>query len=239
MYRAVLLLALAAAATAFAPSAMHRRTTALSAGAKSAAMPFLPQPAALDGSMVGDVGFDPLGITSIDNDFSTWLMPEMWMLEDRPGLTMVQWARESELKHGRICMLAFTGYLSVDLGMRLPGAKFADIASSASAHDAGVASGAMGLGLLALGMIEVISGVAIVQMANGSGRAPGDFGFDPLGFLDGSEEAKADMALKEITHCRLAMLGFAGIVTQSNCVNDQFPYFPVEFFDQSTMINAL
>ena len=31
---------------------------------RSAAIPFLKKPPALDGSMVGDVGFDPLGFTS-------------------------------------------------------------------------------------------------------------------------------------------------------------------------------
>jgi hypothetical protein len=55
---------------------------------KSKAMPFLSQPEGLDGSMAGDVGFDPLG-------FSTFLD--------------VKWLREAELKHGRICMLAWTG----------------------------------------------------------------------------------------------------------------------------------
>ena len=57
---------------------------------KSKAMPFLTQPPNLDGSMPGDVGFDPLGI-------STFLD--------------VKWLREAELKHGRICMLAWTGCL--------------------------------------------------------------------------------------------------------------------------------
>ena len=55
---------------------------------KSKAMPFLSQPEKLDGSMAGDVGFDPLG-------FSTFID--------------VKWLREAELKHGRICMLAWTG----------------------------------------------------------------------------------------------------------------------------------
>jgi len=55
---------------------------------KSKAVPFLSAPANLDGSMAGDVGFDPLG-------FSNYIDPK--------------WLREAELKHGRICMLAWTG----------------------------------------------------------------------------------------------------------------------------------
>ena len=34
-----------------------------SLAAKSKSVPFLEQPAALDGSMAGDVGFDPFGFT--------------------------------------------------------------------------------------------------------------------------------------------------------------------------------
>ena len=55
---------------------------------KSKAMPFLSQPEGLDGSMAGNVGFDPLGFSSYID---------------------VKWLREAELKHGRICMLAWTG----------------------------------------------------------------------------------------------------------------------------------
>eukprot|EP00965_Chrysotila_dentata_P008840 288133-Pleurochrysis_carterae.AAC.4 len=65
---------------------------------KSQSVPFLDRPAALDGTMVGDVGFDPLGISS--------------------GIPMA-WLRESELKHGRVCMLATVGYIAVDMGIRV------------------------------------------------------------------------------------------------------------------------
>eukprot|EP00961_Rhodomonas_salina_P002836 38780-Rhodomonas_salina.2 len=66
--------------------------------AKSKAVPFLSQPEALDGSMAGDVGFDPFGISSVID---------------------IKWLRESELKHGRICMLAATGCL-VQVRTHLP-----------------------------------------------------------------------------------------------------------------------
>ena len=54
----------------------------------------------------------------------------------------------------------------------------------------------------------------------------GDFGFDPLQFKkEGTDPAKLEaMELKEITHCRLAMLGFGGIVTQAALGAEQFPY---------------
>jgi len=66
----------------------------------------------------------------------------------------------------------------------------------------------------------------VIQMLQGSGRAPGDFGFDPLGFSKGKSEAQInDLKLKEITHSRLAMLAFGGIVTQAVLTQKGFPYF--------------
>jgi len=61
-------------------------------------------------------------------------------------------------------------------------------------------------------------------MLEGSGRAPGDFGLDG-GMLKGKSAAYIeDMKLKEITHCRLAMLAFSGVVTQSVLTQGPFPY---------------
>ena len=57
------------------------------------------RPANLDGTLVGDVGFDPLG-------FSNWLN--------------LNWAREAEIKHGRVAMLAATGMIVQDLTV-IPG----------------------------------------------------------------------------------------------------------------------
>jgi hypothetical protein len=54
------------------------------------AIPGSERPKNLDGTMVGDIGFDPLG-------FSNWLN--------------LNWAREAEIKHGRIAMLAATGMI--------------------------------------------------------------------------------------------------------------------------------
>lgn len=35
---------------------------------------------------------------------------------------------------------------------------------------------------------------------------------------------QADMELKEVVHCRLAMLAFSGMVTQAVLTNSGFPY---------------
>ena len=99
-----------------APLSAVSRVSSPSMMAKSKALPFLEQPAHLDGSMAGDVGFDPLGLGSAYN---------------------MKWMREAELKHGRICMLAFYGYLTVDFGNTWPGApKVSSLLAHDAAHDA-------------------------------------------------------------------------------------------------------
>jgi hypothetical protein len=97
MLRTAVLAAVAASASAFMPTALPtatRRATATSSlkmQERSIAMPFLSAPPALDGTMAGDVGFDPLGFS---NYFD------------------LKWLREAELKHGRICMLGCLGFLT-------------------------------------------------------------------------------------------------------------------------------
>lgn len=56
----------------------------------SLAIPFSSRPTKLNGALVGDVGFDPLGLSNL------------WDLN---------WLRSAELKHGRVGMLATTGFL--------------------------------------------------------------------------------------------------------------------------------
>merc|ERR1719271_287377 len=72
---------------------------------KSAAIPFLNKPPALDGTIPGDVGFDPLGfsttITELGGDLN--------------------YVREAELMHGRQAMLATVGFLFPAYFGKLPG----------------------------------------------------------------------------------------------------------------------
>merc|ERR1719198_1915681 len=123
----------------------------------------------------------------------------------------VKWLREAEIKHGRICMLAVVGYISVDLGLKLPDHDF----SSFAAHDKslGPYGGAMGQILLFISLLEILSAVPAVNYTmNGGDREPGDYGFDPLGFLaDATPEQKAEMQIKELKNGRLAMLAISGI----------------------------
>mmetsp|Transcript_24256 Transcript_24256/g.29097 ORF Transcript_24256/g.29097 Transcript_24256/m.29097 type:complete len:213 (+) Transcript_24256:31-669(+) len=79
--------ALVGSAQAFAPAAKPASTTALNDMSKS--IPFMENPKNTAG-WVGDVGFDPFG-------FSDWFD--------------MKWLRESEIKHGRVAMLAATGWM--------------------------------------------------------------------------------------------------------------------------------
>lgn len=67
----------------------------------SASIPFLKKPKNLDG-MVGDIGFDPLGLATI--------FP-------------VKFMREAEIKHGRVAMLAVVGWLVSEV-VHVPGAAY-------------------------------------------------------------------------------------------------------------------
>eukprot|EP00638_Chattonella_subsalsa_P016202 CAMPEP_0117853028 /NCGR_PEP_ID=MMETSP0949-20121206/23434_1 /TAXON_ID=44440 /ORGANISM="Chattonella subsalsa, Strain CCMP2191" /LENGTH=221 /DNA_ID=CAMNT_0005701325 /DNA_START=57 /DNA_END=717 /DNA_ORIENTATION=+ len=70
-------------ACAFQPAQFGARTsTALAA--KREAVPFLDKPDCLDGSLAGDVGFDPLKLSEIDFDFSKLVVP--FSTEERAGL---------------------------------------------------------------------------------------------------------------------------------------------------------
>jgi hypothetical protein len=149
--------------------------------------------------MAGDIGFDPLEISA---------------------LVPLNWAREAELKHARICMLAFAGYVAVDLGFRVP---FAPEVSSLYAHDAAVEKGPM-LGLfIPLAAIEIFAGLpkAFQLLNDPDAAAGGDYKFDPLGFGGGPT---GELAEKELANGRAAILGFSGIVTQSALTGNGFPY---------------
>jgi len=152
--------------------------------------PGAERPINLDGTYVGDIGFDPLGFSNVID---------------------LRWLREAEIKHGRVCMLAATGMIVQDIAT-FPGVgKTFGAAKMTELHDVAVKQGAMQQLLVWLGFLEIFGFVAIVQMLQGGERQPGDFGFDPLN-CGANPDSLARRQLVELKNGRLAMIATGGML---------------------------
>merc|ERR1711968_70642 len=237
MLYAMLLVVLSAAATmAYQPSVLHAsqlrsmvsRTNSISMAAKkakavavgpekSASIPFLNKQPKLDGSLPGDVGFDPFGLSNLFD---------------------INYLRAAELKHGRIGMLASLGFL-VQETWHLPGDQFqnpnpleaigevpaaglAQIFVAAAFIESTTADGLFDFGgaiyddnLTPLQRRNLgLSGPAYEAAgSDGPSKLPGDLGWDPLGLADNG--VNPFFAEAEIKHARLGMLGAAGMLVQA------------------------
>ena len=119
-------------------------------------------------------------------------------------------------------LAATLGFVATEF-VHLPGDVHA--VNSILAHNAAVSSGSAFQVLTAIAGLEFIACIAMKEMFDGSGRAPGDFSFDPLNLSAKSDQKQKDiMALKELENGRLAMVAFSGIVTQAVLTQHGFPY---------------
>eukprot|EP00581_Thalassiosira_minuscula_P018255 CAMPEP_0183718502 /NCGR_PEP_ID=MMETSP0737-20130205/11739_1 /TAXON_ID=385413 /ORGANISM="Thalassiosira miniscula, Strain CCMP1093" /LENGTH=202 /DNA_ID=CAMNT_0025948065 /DNA_START=33 /DNA_END=641 /DNA_ORIENTATION=- len=188
MMKSVCLATLAASAAAFAPAKVGRTSVALNEMSKS--IPFLTVPEKLDGSMPGDMGFDPMGLSDIQTD--------------------LRYSRWAELKHGRVCMLAVTGMVWQEYGWHLPGEAYATTDPFEAISSVGFGSNFQTL--LAIGVLELANWE---ETFNGDSRPGVVNGFVPQWWSKISDEQKEIHYEQEIVHCRLAMIAFIGATHQT------------------------
>ena len=177
---------------------------------RSIALPFDKRPAALDGTLPGDVGFDPAGFTNN--------LPKPWLIGGE-GRSL-KWYREAEIVHGRVAQLAVLGFLFPSYA-HFPGNPEYGVANEAFAElnpfKALTTVPEEGLWQIAL----VIFGIELARTKRiiRGDKEPGDLGlgqtgFNPFGFKYTPEEYR-EKQVQEIKHGRLAMFGALGMILQT------------------------
>jgi len=135
------------------------------------------------------------------------------------------WYRAAELKHGRVCMAAATGWIFNEAGVTFPGdiaygVPFSSLPKGVAAWEAVPSAGKLQM-LFAIGCIEIASEYQKPHYMSGGklGSIPGPFGlrlWDPLGTMTKMpEDVKAKKRLMELNNGRLAMIGVASFISAS------------------------
>jgi len=173
----------------------------------SEALPWAPVPEGLTndifGPYVGDAGFDPAGFAK--------------------NQRLLPWYREAELAHGRVCMLATLGYT-----VQTTGAKFEPFITRYPTDSADPLKAATQVPII--GWLQILVVIALSELWRyenvitkySEGVQPGDLGWNPTAPMSSKRpkwfgptftaaykpEEWNNMRLREIKHCRLAMVGF-------------------------------
>jgi len=194
------MLCLSHAATAFSPLGVASTTplsvnsnTMMAATERSAALPFLKKPPALDGSMAGDVGFDPLGFSTTVTELGGDL----------------NYVREAELMHGRQAMLASVGMIFPAIFGKLDVDWAAEVSTNPIVAQYQLPDQ---IYWQLFGSMAIAEGIRASKVY--SDAPPGEHGFDPLGLIArycDTPEKMMDMKTKEIKNGRLAMIAVTGM----------------------------
>merc|ERR1711977_792939 len=121
--------------------------------------------------------------------------------------------RQTELKHGRVCMLATMGYITPEITGKLPG----ELSPSASLKFADIPNGLGAISKVpAAGWIQIIAYFGFCEFSGGfddyKTGTPGDYGWTVLTSSDPEEKTKKLAA--EIANGRLAMMAIIGMFFQ-------------------------
>jgi len=191
--------------------------TAWANGARSTALPYDVAPASLDGSLLGDVGFDPFGfsitpINGFENVASKNGTPDA-----------ISWYREAELIHGRIAQVAVVGFIAPGLFGTLPGNEWTGVDAYSYTNPLEAFDKVPGLAIVQIFLfMAYLEGRRIrIIKEEGANYIPGDLRlgqgegrFNPFG-LDYTPEQYEEKRLQELKHCRLAMVGIFGLWAQA------------------------
>ena len=136
--------------------------------------------------------------------------------------------RYTELKHGRISMLAVVGYLVEEAGIRLPGSisldgtKFSDIGSGFDAL-----AGIPGPGILQIFFLAGFMEIFVMQDVTGENEFIGDFrnGFIDWGWDSFDEETKMQKRAIELNQGRAAMMGILALMVHEKLGVPLIPSF--------------
>merc|ERR1711988_961928 len=177
----------------------------------SLALPFMNAPGILDGTLAGDMGFDPLGFADCRENLLVY--------------------REAEVKHARLAMLAAAGW---PLAEKFNGPLSAMLGTNTLLQD-GRAPSVLNGGLdqvsvvywvAALGLAVYVESKSIDAQLNTGKRAddylPGMMGFDPLGMdsetMRGAEIINGRIAMLAITAFALEEALFKSPVVSTTAV---------------------
>mmetsp|Transcript_42839 Transcript_42839/g.134391 ORF Transcript_42839/g.134391 Transcript_42839/m.134391 type:complete len:161 (-) Transcript_42839:1371-1853(-) len=152
----------------------------------SKSLPFLEKPEKLDGSMIGDVGFDPMG------------------LSNQGDLTYM---RAAEIKHGRVAMLATVGFFVANF-MHIPG-----MAGKAGNPFDALSEVPLAAHLQVLFLIGTIEFIHLNKTFTSD--EPWDLGWGSDRLNSMTKEKADELKLKELKNGRLAMIATVGMAVQT------------------------
>lgn len=220
---ALTLTALFGSTAAFQPNVAFRTSGSALNGVPfdrpSAALPYRGEngaPATLDGTLPGDVGFDPVG-------FSTGAFAQLFDVGADENMSDLYWLREAEITHGRIAQLAVLGFIIPPLVGTWPGNEWSGVDAYSYTNPVEALNH-----IPPEATFQIVSAMIWVELKRvllikeqGASRIPGDLGlgqgegrWNPFN-LNYTPEQYEEKQVQEIKHCRLAMLGATGLWLQA------------------------
>jgi hypothetical protein len=181
-----------------------------------------------------------------ETGFTTW---DPLGLADLGSPATLAWFRHAELKHGRVCMAAFVGWLVAASGVHFPGTL--SLSESLSFEDISkLPPLEQWAALPALGKLQILAWVGLMEGRSESikphymsGGTPGDLKslkggvpfWDPVGFTSKLDAEKLKrQRLVEIKNGRLAMIGVVSVLI-ANQIPGSIPV-PINFPDTTAIV---